>query len=76
MLANRCDFATVAALMPQDSPQQATIRGVLRRFPNDIPTDFTDHQLTLSGLEIAEIRVVLEDFIRVPAEPSPGDPPR
>ena len=34
-----------------------------------------DHALTLSGVEIMQIRAVLEDFVRIPAEPTPGDPP-
>lgn len=62
--------------MPQDSVQQAIIRGALARFPQNVSGDMIDHALTLSGMEIAQIRAVLQEFVRVPAEPTPGDLPR
>lgn len=61
--------------MPQDSPTQAIVRGALARFPKNIPSDFNDYTLTLSGTEINTIAGVLRDFVAVPSEPVPGDPP-
>ena len=59
--------------MPQDSVQQAIIRGALARFPPNVSNHFNDQSLTLSGVEILQIRDVLQEFVRVPAEPTPGD---
>lgn len=61
--------------MPQDSYQQAIVRGALARFPQPLGDASVEQTLTLSGLEIAMIRAVLENFIRMPAEPGPGEPP-
>ena len=75
-LATRRCPCSVRTIMPQDSVQQAIVRGALARFPQTISGgDMSDHTLTLSGLEIAQIRAVLEEFIRLPAEPTPGDNP-
>jgi hypothetical protein len=63
--------------MPHDTPAQAIARGILARLNQQVPSvpgDFNDHQIALSGVEIGIVRAVLTDFVRVPAEPSPGDP--
>ncbi len=62
--------------MPQDSYQQAIVRQALGRFPATVGDPATELSFALSSLEIAVIRSVLEEFIRVPSEPVPGDPPQ
>jgi hypothetical protein len=65
--------SAASAAMPQDSPAQAIVRGALARFPSNLPADFQDHALTLSGVEIQQIKAVLQEFVRVPSEPAAGD---
>jgi hypothetical protein len=59
--------------MPQDSFAQGLVRQAFIKFPAT-PID-EDQPVMLSGLEIGAIRTAMVEFIRVPSERSPDDPP-
>lgn len=75
---DRC--AAEPSAMPQDTPYQAIIRGILYRLqqiPNFPPqsSDFQDstYSVTLSNQEWAVLMSTLQQQLQVPGGPTPGN---